>query len=251
MTELPAAAPYKYRGIPLTPNVIADLAKDLMRTPMFRRSDLIEAVQDYHAANGGAVAQGNITSATKKALSVLVNGGLLESTGAYGLWRWVSPPEVAGEASMAAEADLEETEELDVTDETVIDGKGSGCVYVYYFPSYKILADMRNFDRWPIKVGMTSLGNAQIRISEQQGTAMPEQPVVAYVRRTDTPLKLERLVHAVLFYRGQKLDAPGSEWFSATPEEVKAIIDWAHADQRGHLGHDDAPTATENGEGLI
>jgi hypothetical protein len=235
VTELQTAPPYKYRDIPLTPKVIADLAQQVMRTPMFRRSELIEAVQDHHAANGGAPATGAIVPAAKKALTVLVASDLLEPAGGYGLWRWVTPPGPAGDASAITEAaPLEGTEELDVTDDTTIDGEGSGNVYVYYFPSYKALADLRNENRWPIKVGMTSLGNAQIRISEQQGTAMPEQPVVAYVRRTDTPLKLERLVHAVLFYRGQQLeDAPGSEWFNANPEEVRAIIHWAHGEVIG------------------
>jgi hypothetical protein len=227
VTELPAATPYKYQGLPLTPNVIAELARELLKMPMFRRSELIRAVEHYHSENGGAAAQ-SLTSATKKALRNLVDAGLLEPTGAYGYWRWITPPHVTVEEDGSSVVD-EETEELDLTDDTIVERAGSGSVYVYYFPSYKLLAEFRRDERWPVKVGMTSLGDTKIRISDQQGTAMPEQPVVAYVRRSDTPLKLERLVHAVLFYRGRQLDdAPGSEWFSSSPEEVKSIIDWAH-----------------------
>lgn len=226
VAELPAATPYKYQGLPLTPNVITDLAGELLKTPMFRRSELIAAVEQYHSENGGAAAQ-NLTSATKKALRNLVDAGLLEATGAYGYWRWITPPDGNGEENDSVVD--EETEELFLTDDTIVDGTGSGSVYVYYFPSYRALAEYRREERWPVKVGMTTLGDAKIRISDQQGTAMPEQPVVAYVRRSNTPLKLERLVHAVLFYRGRQLgDAPGSEWFSSSPEEVKSVIDWAH-----------------------
>lgn len=230
MTELSAAPAYKYRNLPLTPNVIAELASELMATPMFRRAELISAVEQHHLENGGAATITNLTSATKKALRNLVDAGLLEATGAYGYWRWITAPDATVETSVTSDA--EETEELDLTDDTIVEGTGTGSVYVYFFPSYRQLAELRQDERWPIKVGMTSLDNAKIRISEQQGTAMPEQPLVAYVRRSDTPLKLERLVHAVLFYRGQQLDdAPGSEWFSSTPEEVKSIIDWAHGSE--------------------
>lgn len=228
VTETPAASSYKYHGLPLTPNVIADLARELLKTPMFRRSELIGAVEQYHSENGGAVAH-SLTSAAKKALRNLVDAGLLEPTGAYGYWRWIMPPEVNVEENGTSSIE-DEAEDLDLTDDTIIEGTGAGSVYVYYFPSYKLLAKFRRDEQWPVKVGMTSLGDAKIRISDQQGTAMPEQPVVAYVRRSNTPHKLERLVHAVLFYRGRQLDdAPGSEWFSSSPEEVKSIIDWAHA----------------------
>ena len=228
--ERPAATPYKYQGLPLTPNIITELARELLKVPIFRRSELIGAVEQYHSENGGS-APHNLISATKKALRNLVDAGLLEPTGAYGYWRWITPPEVTVEENGASSLD-DETEELDLTDHTVVEGTGSGSVYVYYFPSYRLLAEFRREERWPVKVGMTSLGGAKIRISDQQGTAMPEQPVVAYVRQSDTPLKLERLVHAVLFYRGRQLDdAPGSEWFTSSPEEVMSIIEWAHTDQ--------------------
>lgn len=225
MTETPTQS-YKYVGIPLTPNVIADLAKNLMRRPMFRRAELIEAVQEYHGANGGLPSNSDLTGATKKALSVLARDGLLERTGAYGLWRWVVAPEPDGLPELGLELD-EDAEELELTDQTMVEGQGSGSVYVYYFPSYKVLADLRNEDRWPVKIGMTAVSHAKIRISEQQGTAMPEEPVVAYVRKIDTPHRLERCIHTLLFYRGQQIDdAPGSEWFKSNPAEVKSIIDW-------------------------
>lgn len=230
-TEVPESTPYKYQGLPLTPNVISELARELLKAPVFRRSQLIGVVEQYHSDNGGAAAR-SLTSATKKALRNLVDAGLLEPTGAYGYWRWITPPEADVEENGISSVD-DERDELDLADCTVVEGTGSGSVYVYYFPSYRLLAEFRRDERWPVKVGMAALGDAKIRITDQQRTAMPERPVVAYVRRSNTPLKLERLVHAVLFCRGRQLDdAPGSEWFSSSPEEVKSIIDWAYAGER-------------------
>lgn len=230
-TKMPESTPYKYQGLPLTPNVISELARQLRKGPVFRRSELIGVVEQYHSDNGGAAAR-SLTSATKQALRKLVDAGLLEPAGAYGYWRWITPPDADVEENGISSND-DETEELDLADDTVVEGTGSGSVYVYYFPSYRLLAEFRRDERWPVKIGMTTLGDAKIRISDQQGTAMPERPVVAYVRRSNAPFKLERLVHAVLFCRGRQLDdAPGSEWFSSSPEEVKSIIDWAHAGER-------------------
>lgn len=194
---------------------------------MFRRAELIEAVQEHHVANGGLPGNADLTAATKKALSVLVRDGLLEQTGAYGLWRWVVEPEQDGLPGLDDALEDEDAEELELTDQTIVEGTGSGSVYVYFFPSYKLLADLRQEDRWPVKVGMTAVSQANIRISEQQGTAMPEEPMVAYIRKIDTPHRLERCIHSVLFYRGQQIDdAPGREWFKSNPDEIKAIIDW-------------------------
>lgn len=227
MTESPAQS-YIYAGIPLTPNVIAELAKKLMRAPMFRRAELVAAVQEYHNANGGGSSGSNIAASAKKALQVLARDGLLEQTGAYGFWRWVVPPEPGEAADLGPGVDEvdEDAEDLELTDQTIIEGGGSGCVYVYYFPSYQALAELQHEDRWPVKIGMSAVSDARIRISEQQGTAMPEAPVLAYVRRIDTPHRLERCIHSILFYRGQHLeDAPGSEWFNSSPQEVKSLVD--------------------------
>lgn len=197
-----------------------------MTKPTFRRSEMIAAVHAYHLNNGGLDGRADLTSAAKKALSNLQRSGLIERTGVYGIRRWTPPPETSAEAAILSDLD-DDSEELDVPDDAVVEGEGSGSIYVYYFPGYKRLADLNAEERWPIKIGMTSFGRASIRISEQQGTVMPEEPVVAYVRRTDTPLRLERLVQSVLFYREQQLEeAPGTEWFNSKPVEVKAIVDW-------------------------
>lgn len=226
MTDLEQSETYPYADLPLTPKVIAELAPTVMPKPMFRRSELVAAVQEYHRTNGGIDGNADPTAAAKKALSNMARDGLIEATRAYGIWRWLVVPEPLAEASIELGPE-DDSEELKVSADAIVEGEGSGSVYAYYFPCYKELADLKGDERWPIKIGMTSLGRASIRISDQQGTVMPEEPVVAYIRRTDTPLKLERLMQSVLFYRGQQIeDAPGTEWFRTNPSEVRAIVDW-------------------------
>src|SRR5688500_4013130 len=149
VTETPETTPYKYHGLPLTPNVISELARELLKTRVFRRSELIRVVEQYHSENGGTAAH-SLTSATKKALRNLVDAGMLEPTGAYGYWRWITPPEVDVEENGSSSID-DETEELNLADDTVVEGTGAGSVYVYYFPSYRLLAEYRRDGRWPVK----------------------------------------------------------------------------------------------------
>lgn len=217
---------YKYRGIPLSPNVIAELAPQLMVTEVFRRMELVEAVSTHHQANGGATSEANLVSATKKALSTLCAAGSIEKTGAYGNWRWTGW--VAGSTPQAPnEADLADEVEAAIWDDAMIEGEGAGALYAYYFESYRRLAEVEGRSTWPHKVGMSSFG-FHGRIYEQQGTAMPESPIIAYVYRSSIPGKIERLVHSVLFLRGRWIeDAPGAEWFDTNAETIQGIIDWA------------------------
>lgn len=222
-------APYKFEGLPLTPNVIADLAPLLVPTPLFRRAELIAAVEDYHVSQGGLPSESGLTAQVKKALQVLQKNGSLEPSGGYGTWRWLHEPN-AEELSAVVQPESSDDEPLVLSD-IQAEGEGQGSVYVYYFPAYKDLADFRGESTWPVKVGMSAAGNATIRVADQQGTAMPESPVLAYVRKTSTPRKLEAAVHAILFFRGRQLeDAAGAEWFDSSPDEVKAIVDWIHGE---------------------
>ncbi|MDE8668394.1 GIY-YIG nuclease family protein [Pseudarthrobacter sp. H3Y2-7] len=222
-------APYKYAGLPLTPNVIADLAPLLVPEPLFRRAELIAAVEDYHESQGGLPSESGLTSQVKKALQVLQKNGSLEPSGGYGTWRWLRAPEVA-ELSALVQPELSDEESLALED-VQAEGEGQGSMYVYYFPAYKDLAELRGEPTWPVKVGMTAAGNATVRVADQQGTAMPERPVLAYVRKTSTPRKLETAVQAILFFRGRQIeDAAGDEWFDSSPDEVRSIVNWIHGE---------------------
>lgn len=222
-------APYKFAGLPLTPNIIADLAPLLVPKTLFRRAELIAAVEDYHLSQGGLPSESSLTSQVKKALQVLQKNGSLEPSGGYGTWRWLRRPETS-QFSEVMQPELSDDESL-ALDAVEAEGEGQGSLYVYYFPAYKELADLREEPTWPVKVGRTAAGNAGIRVADQQGTAMPEKPVLAYVRKTSTPRKLETAVHAILFFRGRQIeDAAGHEWFNASPDEVRTIVNWIHGE---------------------
>jgi hypothetical protein len=211
---------------------MADLARVVVTESVFRRSAL-EKVLDYHLARGGAPTNTDITLVIKKALMILVRWGLLESAGPYGWWRWREGLDVPADLHLVSDCrtfPAASAWEAELGNERVTEGEGCGCVYVYYFPSYRELAGRKKEVRWPVKVGMSSSSNSRIRIANQNGTAMPEAPVVAYARRTDAPRKLEQTLHAILECRGLKLaKAPGAEWFLSSPEEIKAIVDWVLA----------------------
>jgi hypothetical protein len=114
----------------------------------------------------------------------------------------------AGEADDVEDQD--EDEEADAASATP-------AVYWYTFPAYQ-----RANSPYPIKVGRGN--NALSRIG-QQVTAMPENPIVLGTFEHNDPQTLERALHCVLSLRGKKkLDAPGTEWFITTPEEIQSLI---------------------------
>ena len=64
----------------------------------------------------------------------------------------------------------------------------------------------------------------------QAPTAMPEWPTVWLAIETDEALVLERTIHGVLRLRDRwSEDAPGSEWFTTSPDEVESIYSWIRA----------------------
>jgi hypothetical protein len=220
---------YEFRGVPLVPSILAALAPQVIAADTFRCSELAGAGEEFHLANGGLKSKGaHPSQQAKKAIRDLRSRGMIEQAGPK-YWRFLEARDQVRVAiiEVPGESDVDGETEFDVSDDLIEEGVGSGNLYVYFYPAYRERAQSRVESRWPVKIGMTASGSAASRISNQLGTALPETPVIAYIRRTDTPAKLERLVHSVLYFRGQTLeDAPGAEWFQSSPAEVKAIIDW-------------------------
>jgi hypothetical protein len=115
-------------------------------------------------------------------------------------------------------ADLSESlDESDLDDEDLPQAGGKPAVYWYTFPAYQ-----SNSGPFPIKIGRGTDPQARIRM---QVTAMPEQPTVLGIHEHQDPVSLERALHSVLNLRGKrKTDAPGTEWFVTTPDEIQALI---------------------------
>ena len=62
------------------------------------------------------------------------------------------------------------------------------------------------------------------RIFSQTGTAYPEYPHVALLIKCPSAREMEDALHSILKLRGKWLEnAPGSEWFLTSPDEIKDL----------------------------
>jgi T5orf172 domain len=93
-------------------------------------------------------------------------------------------------------------------------GSGNRVVYAY---GYECAPDR-------LKIGLTE-GDTVQRIAAQIGTSTPDKPVLKLEIRTHDCASLEKAIHAILKYRGQKIDGGGTEWFKATREEIVKIYE--------------------------
>ena len=113
-------------------------------------------------------------------------------------------------------------EELAEADENALDldSDGAGLVYAYSFPTI-----VKPQGRFPIKVGLTTTGDALARVQQQcKNTCCFEYPVVLGIWEVQRVAAVEDAIHSTLDARGYKRQAPGTEWFDSTIEEVQSII---------------------------
>lgn len=104
---------------------------------------------------------------------------------------------------------------------TDIESNDPGIIYSYTFPSI-----MRNDGgRFPIKVGLTTTGDAETRVRQQcKQTCCFEYPVVLKLWEVQRVAAVEDAIHATLEARGSKRQAPGTEWFDTTVDEIEIIV---------------------------
>jgi T5orf172 domain-containing protein len=108
---------------------------------------------------------------------------------------------------------------------TNVDSNDSGIIYAYSFPSIKM-----NSGRFPIKVGLTTTGDAEARVTQQcKQTCCFEYPVVLKTWEVQRVAAVEDAIHSTLEARGSKRRAPGSEWFDTTLEEIESIVKFVQA----------------------
>jgi hypothetical protein len=96
---------------------------------------------------------------------------------------------------------------------------GSGIIYAYSFPS------IRKDGKFPIKVGLTTTGDAEARVVQQCRQACCfEAPIILKTWSVQRVAAVEVAIHRTLEARGSKRQAPGTEWFDTTVEEVESIV---------------------------
>ncbi|NJP37976.1 GIY-YIG nuclease family protein [Alkalicoccus luteus] len=226
---------YKYKGIPLSPGIVEEIIVLLFDKKRVSRDEIVTSVLEYHRKQGGAEPKSaNFPASVKKALQNLARKENANNI-KQGYW----------EISMAndnSEKDLNHEKlpaistysevpqnyvpeklpnELDVRYKF---GEGNSSVYLYYFDSYKELAESKKQSSWACKIGMSDR-HPETRILSQFGTSLPEKPTVDFIMYTDNAPLIESIIHSILKIRGSvRTEAPGKEWFNTNPEEVLSII---------------------------
>jgi hypothetical protein len=139
-------------------------------------------------------------------LYLAVNLNLFENLG-RGMFKNLSIDEELAEADAVA---------------TDIESNDSGIIYAYSFPSIK-----RDDGKFPIKVGLTTTGDTEARVTQQcRQTCCFEYPVVLKKWEVQRVAAVEDAIHSTLEARGSKRRAPGAEWFDTTLEEIETIVEF-------------------------
>ena len=110
----------------------------------------------------------------------------------------------------------------DEIDKEIAEEAGSatdGWIYAFTFP--ELIKD----EPFPIKVGMT-IRDVEERVNDQcRGSAFFSPPKLLKSWRVNQVSLTERTVQGLLKLSGQwKSDAPGSEWFVTTVDEIERIV---------------------------
>lgn len=105
---------------------------------------------------------------------------------------------------------------------TDIASNDSGIIYAYSFPSI-----IKTESKFPIKVGLTTTGDAEARVMQQcKQTCCFEYPVILKTWEVQRVAVMEDAIHSILEARGFKRKAPGTEWFDTTIVEVESILNF-------------------------
>lgn len=103
---------------------------------------------------------------------------------------------------------------------TDIASNDAGIIYAYSFPSI-----MKKDGNFPIKIGLTTTGDADARVAQQcKQTCCFEYPIILRTWDVQRVAALEDAIHSTLEARGFKRQAPGTEWFDTTLDEIEIIV---------------------------
>ena len=219
------------QGIPISPKLIeVYLLESMQPGKVYKRYELVEMAKTRHLSLGGVMAAAGPTGQTKKALHTLKNNRKIEnvSNGCYRLpeeaprlesvENFITQPVVSPSKPVHA---AEKADSNSLTAEIEM-GSGSECVYAWYLPAYRRIAEIEGHDKWPMKIGRTD-GDPYERINSSIGQS-PEKPIFAFVLRIDNSSAWEKFIHSSLEIGSQKInDAVGNEWFNTNLEQLRSI----------------------------
>lgn len=209
---------YKYSSVKLTPAIFRELLIEFFDGTLFSRQTAITTISEHHVQQGGIIEQGrDLVAVFKRATQDLQkqNIGLINK--GYGMWEL----HYEKNKTTVVKHDVIEEKVNYTADETI--GVGDNAIYVYYYDVYFEMAKLKGLTAWECKVGRTDRDPIN-RILNQAGTCYPELPHIALIIKCDDSSVLEAALHNILKIRGRWIsNAPGTEWFMTTPQEIKDI----------------------------
>jgi len=216
-------------GLPFVRPIIRSLVEEVFREQaQWKSHDLVDRVAQLHRQRGGAVPPDSALP-VRRVLQDLRDEGLVVAPG-HGWWRWhgdgaagTTTPEKGIIKTVPAPNDSIDDLQPTIRIEKEL-GTGSECVYLYFNPNDRRLAEMEGRDCWECKIGRTSSCDAVGRILGQGiRTSLSRLPTVGLILRTDDSAALEKALHSSLRLVGADVpDSPGNEWFITSPARVEA-----------------------------
>jgi hypothetical protein len=161
----PSAGP---AALPFVRPVVRQIIEGLFREQsQWKSADLVDRVVQSHRGRGGS-AVSNPSFTIGRVLRDLKDEGLVIAPG-HGWWRWTgsSPDgpvseERAPETRASVDEAINDFEPIIRPDKEV--GAGPECVYLYFNPNDRRLAELEGRDVWECKIGRTSSRDAIQRI---------------------------------------------------------------------------------------
>jgi hypothetical protein len=126
--------------------------------------------------------------------------------------KYLADHSVSVEPSISEAEAKEKLKQLVDTSKVKYLGSGGGSVYAY---GYNCAPDR-------LKIGRTDKDVVQ-RIAGQISTSTPDIPVLFLEIKTDSNQYLEKALHGILSFRGQKIFGGGDEWFVNSTKEIEEI----------------------------
>jgi hypothetical protein len=192
----------------------------------WKSADLVDRVIQSHRARGGSIVP-NPNFTIRRVLRDLRNDGLVIAPG-HGWWRWAdspadgpNPEEHATDTIASVDDVIDDFEPIIRPDKEV--GAGLECVYLYFNPNDRRLAELEGRDVWECKIGRTGRRDAiQRTLGQGIRTALSRLPAIGLVLRTEDSGALESALHSSLRLVGAEVpDSPGNEWFITSPARVE------------------------------
>ena len=205
---------YEYFEKPLTPGIAKKLIQELFAGRTVQKQEIMRAVEETHQERGGLPSQAKSNNPVTLALYNMRHEG--EARNPDKSDNWLIP------SSTQDDNVDSKPNNLDLDLEKII-GSGKQSVYLYYYPTYRRLAELEGEEVWACKIGRAK-NDPLIRISNQTRTALSEYPKIGLIIKTDEFVLMETTIQGILkLQRKHKRDAPGTEWFITSPSEVEQI----------------------------